>query len=186
MDFLIQWWPAALFVVSLADAEAGLLTSILLAAAAITGTIEPSIVSALGALTTRWLIILASRRSLLKTLTQKPSNPYTITEQGYKAAELVRTWLKAQIPADYPHRRFWQIGQAVPVTWASAAISVLITVVWYVVWVSAGGLLLGDIIADNGWLIPVRENLLGYCLLCLIAGTVLRMIVHRLRVRCGL
>ena len=180
---LIEYWPIWLLLLAALDAEAALLTSILLVAAQFSRALEPTILMSFGVLLVRWLLILRGSRLNTKSVAHIGHNPYTIARQEHETVGLARTWLRAQIPTDYPARAFTRLGETLPRNWRSVLISIIVTFVWCYFWVSAGGTLLALLIKEQGWLILVRENILGYVFLSIISGTVLRMIVHRLRTR---
>lgn len=186
MDFIPTWWPLCLILIAFFDKEAALLTSIVLATSATTGSLEASCVATIGVLLSEWFHLWRGyRESLVKSESSRPNdrNPYTITTQGSQLKEEFLLWARLQIPRDYPSQQFHRLGESLKPAPKSVAISAVVVLLWFIVWVGGLSTALGWVVEKNHWLIKLRLNLPGYCLLAIVCGTVLRMLVVRLRAR---
>ncbi len=185
MTWFYDIWPLGLLLVGVLDAEAALLTSILLVAAGFTSPLPAASCSAAGVLLARWLLLAMLSGHTQKRKPQNQPNPYTITGQGHEVdwRREVRAWLIAQIPTDNRVAAFKGLLPDMSQSMRGMVISAAITLSWLLLWIyplSAG---LATLLSTTNQLIAVRLHLPGWVLLSLICGTVLRMIVHRFRVR---
>ena len=180
MAFISEWPLAVLFVIAAADAEAGILTAVLFAAARVTGVAEAAAAAALGTLLTNGLIFLVALR--------RNANPLCNRREG-SGDDKIEFWLGKYgligtallLRAAFSRR--WSGPAAFARltagrTGAAAAFALGVTV-WTVGWTCLLAPAAVLAIDEMSALTRVRMTLPGFTLLAVLAATVLRTALIR-------